>query len=137
MRGAKTLTVEQTPLGLVFSPADDPGHLWPRYLSQRLTAKPAATTPNSEPLAEEDNAINLRMPNLIEGLMGRDLDPGGGIPFPRPRQDVPGPGFGPGLRPGFGPGGPRPGVPPFGPGRPRRFFPPPHPAPWDPAPCLA
>ena len=83
--GARLRRVEETPLGLVFSPADDPGYLWPRYLAQRLAAKPAQpASPTSDPVAEEDNAIDLRMPNLIEGIIRREIDAGGGLPFPRP-----------------------------------------------------
>ncbi len=131
VRGARSRRVEETPLGLVFSPADDPGHLWPRYLALRLSAKPASpASPTGEPLAEEDNAIDLQMPNLIEGVIRREIDAGARIPFPRPGPDV----LGPGLPPVLGPGGGRPGGPPFGPERPRRVFPPPAPGSLGPAP---
>ena len=38
-QGGQTRRVEETPVGMVFTPAEDPDHLWTRYLAQRLVDK--------------------------------------------------------------------------------------------------
>lgn len=124
--------VEETPVGNVLSPSDDPGHLWTRYLAQHLIDKPAASksSPGDNP-GEEDEGIDLRMPNPMEGIDGRAID--GRIRFPFPQRGPGLGGFGPGVGPGPGVG--RMGGGPFGPGpqRPQRLFPPQPPQPAEPA----
>ena len=100
VRGARTNRVEETPLGLVYTPVDDPGHFWPHYLAQRFSAKPApADVPAGEPVAEDDNAIDLRRPNLMDAVIGREIDLEPGYPFHAPGRTCLAQGFVPDLRP--------------------------------------
>jgi hypothetical protein len=120
--------VEETPVGLVFSPDDEERNLWPRYLSARLSSEAASPTPLPRgSTGEDENTPDLRIPDVFDGRGGPGL--GGGLRIPVPNRGQ-GP-FGPGLGPG--PGGARLGGPPFGPGQRPGFFPPP-PRPLEPVP---
>ncbi len=127
VQGGQTRRVEETPVGMVFTPAEDPGRLWTRYLAQRLIEKSPATksSPGDNP-GENGEGIDLRMPMPMGGFDGRIIDEGIQFPQRGPRLG----GFGPGNAPG--PGAGRMGGGPFGPGfqRPQRLNPlqPPQPA---------
>jgi len=129
IQGGQTRRVEETPAGMVFTPAEDPGRLWTRYLAQHLIDKSPATksSPGENP-AENEEVIDLRMPIPMGGFDGRVFDEG--IQFPQR-----GPGLG-GFDPRNprGPGAGRMGGGPFGPGfqRPQRLMPPPPPQPAEP-----
>jgi len=129
VQGGQTRRVEETPVGMVFTPAEEPGCLWTRYLAQRLINKSPATksSPGDNP-GENEEVINLRMPIPMDGFDGRVIDEGIQLPQRGPGLG----GFGPGMVPG--PGAGRMGGGPFGPGlqRPQRLMPPQPPQPAEP-----
>jgi hypothetical protein len=119
--------VEDTPGGPVFSPTEDHIALWNRYLSQKLAGVPAsAPSLGGEPRGDDD-AFQLLVPNLLEGLDRGGFGGGARVPFPNRGM---GPG-GPGAGRFGGPGAGRFGGPPFGPRRGQQgLFPPPPPRPF-------
>ncbi len=126
VQGVQTRRVEETPAGMVLTQVDDPGRLWTRYLSQRLIDKsPAAKSSPGDSPGENEEGIDLRIPNPMDGFDGGVINEG--IQFPRRRPGLGG--FGPGIAPG--PGAGRMAGGPFGPGlqRPQRLFPPQPPQP--------
>ena len=129
IQGQTGQRVEETPVGMVFSPTDDSGRLWTRYLAERLVDKPKGLkTAPGESLGENEEAIDLRFPVPMDGFDGRLIDE-------RIQFQLRGPGrggFGPGMAPG--PGAARIGGGPLGPGlqRPQRLLPPQPPQPAEP-----
>jgi len=129
IQGGQTRRVEETPVGMVFTPVEDPGRLWTRYLAQRLLDKsPAPKSSPADNPGENEDAIDLRMPIPMGGFDGRLIEEGIQFPQRGPRLG----GFGPGMAPG--PGAGRMGGGPFVPGlqRPQRFIPPQPPQPAEP-----
>jgi hypothetical protein len=129
VQGGQRRRVEETPLGMVFTPADDRGQLWTRYLAQRLVE--TATVPNSSPAdspGENEDPIDLRIQVPQDIQNGRIMDEGLQFQLPGPRRG----GFRPGMPPA--PGAARMGGRPLGPGmqRPPRVFPPQPPQPAEP-----
>ncbi len=131
VQGAPPRTVEETPVGRVLTPVADHRSSWTRYLAEHCSDTPAAGSDatGGNP-AENDEAIDLHVPEVMDALDGRLLDQNPRFPgrMQRPGQFEP-------MRPQL-PGGGRMGGPPgvFGPGvmRPQRdprFVPPQPPQP--------
>ena len=82
--------VEETPAGLIFTPADGPDRIWASYLAAALSRKPAAAT--SLPVVVSDAAdegIDLRHSDPA-ALLNPKANADRVRNLPPPRQPVPG-----------------------------------------------